>query len=64
MPNDQTENEKRLEKLGKRLQKGAAVVHPVTERELEKVREALLKEHAQEQKRPEIEKDRDHDRGH
>jgi hypothetical protein len=63
MPNDQTENEKRLEKLGKRLQKGAAALHPVTERELEKVRKAL-KERAQEQKPPEVEKDRDHDRGH
>jgi hypothetical protein len=61
MAKDKTPEEK-LKGLAKRLQSGASVLHPVTEKELEAVRDAVKnqeKEKAAEKER-EQERDRDH----
>ncbi len=44
MPNDQTDIERKLEKLADRLDDGWAKLHPVTEKELARVREAVRKQ--------------------
>jgi hypothetical protein len=61
MANDKTPAEK-LEGLAKRLQSGASVLHPVTEKELEAVREAVKDQEKEKAAKKEREQERDRSR--
>ncbi len=50
MPDDESNAEASLRKLGRRLHQGWERLQPVTQNELEKVREAVRKQWEQEQK--------------
>jgi hypothetical protein len=50
MPNDHTETERKLEKLAERLHDGWAKLHPVTEKELAGVHQAVREQWEKEQK--------------
>ena len=43
MPQEKT-NEEKLQELGKRLQDGASVLHPVTKKELDAVRDEVKRQ--------------------
>jgi len=61
MPNEQSNAEGKLEKLGKRLRRGAAKLHPVTEKEIKAVREALFRQH-QEERKSDLDKTKEQER--
>jgi len=66
MPNEKKDAEEMLQKLGQRIRRGAAKLHPVTEKELEAVRTAVRQQHQEEQKSKsdkDVEREQERDRG-
>ena len=62
MPNPKSSPEEKLRKLGERLRRAAARLHPVTEQQIQRAR-AAVSDKPKTEPEPENELDKDRDRG-